>query len=301
MARDMAIRLTHAEMRGLLPPRPADAHKGTFGHLLIAAGSRGLTGAAKLAAFGALRSGVGLVTLAVPRPLADPMAIALMEAMSLPMPATPEETFATSAADDVLDLSDSMNALALGPGISRHIEAAEFARRVYAEWPHALVADADALNALAAEPDALAEPVGPRVLTPHPGEMARLLGASTQEVQLNRETVAAEFARRYGCVVLLKGRHTVITDGARVAINPTGNSGMATGGSGDVLTGLTGGLLAQGLAPMDAACVAAYVHGLAGDLAAEAYTQRATIARDIIEALPAAWMDVENEPLDKER
>jgi len=277
-------------MRALVPPRGPDAHKGRFGHLTVAAGARGFTGAAMLTAHAALRSGPGLVSLALPSPCVSGLSPALVECMSLPLPATGDATFDREAADPLLAFLEGKDALALGPGITQHERTASFVQRVLVACPLPVVLDADGLNCAAKVAHALDENPGPRVLTPHPGEMARLTGTTTSAVQQDREKQALEYAQRHRCVLVLKGYRTVIAapDG-RLAINPTGNPGMATGGSGDVLTGIVGALLAQGLDPYDAACLAAYVHGTAGDLAAEACTQTAMKAGDIIEMLPHAW------------
>ena len=290
----MATEIDIALARDLLPQRPADGHKGAFGHVFIVAGSRGFTGAAKMACEAAARSGVGLVTLGVPRPLADVLAASLIEPMSLPLPATEAESFALAALEPALEFARTKQAVVLGPGISQHPDTAAFALEFVRRCPAPTLVDADGLNALSTDPGALEAAAGPRVLTPHPGEMARLIGRGSEEVQRDREGVALEFAERYGCVVVLKGHRTVIAGpGGAVRVNPTGNSGLASGGTGDVLSGLVGGLMAQGVAGFDAATLGVYVHGLAGDLAAQAKTQRGMVASDVIEALGAAWRAVE--------
>lgn len=285
----------------LLPARPPDAHKGTFGHVFVVAGSRGFTGAVKMCCDGALRSGAGLVTAGIPAPLGDAIAAAFYEAMSLLLPATPRETLSRDALAPALQFAEGKDAVVLGPGLSRNPETVafilEFARRVKAP----MLVDADGLNALEGRPEALLEAAGPRILTPHPGEMARLAGIETADVVANRESTALGFAERYRCCLVLKGRNTLVaapgSGGAPAVlyVNTTGNSGLASGGTGDVLAGLIGGLMAQGLDPLDAARLGVYVHGLAGDIAAAAKTQRAMIASDVVNALPEAWRLIEQE------
>lgn len=280
-------------LRPLLPKRPEGGHKGTFGHVFIIAGSRGFTGAVKLACGGATRSGAGLVTAGVPSTLGDVVASFLTESMTYLLPGTEGESISYAALDQALDFSSSKQAVALGPGLSQHEDTKRFVREFVARCPVPLVIDADGLNCLGGSTEVLEKTVSPIVVTPHPGEMARLAGRTTAEVQHDRGPNAQEFASRYGCVVVLKGHETVIASDDEVYVNPTGNVGLATGGTGDVLTGLLGGLLAQGMKGLDASLVAVYLHGLAGDVAARAKTQRGMIARDLVEALPAAWRVLE--------
>lgn len=291
----MISELDAAIVRALLPPRAETAHKGAFGHLFVLAGSRGFTGAARLVCMAAYRSGTGLVTIGVPHTLADIVAAALVETMSLPLPATDTETFAAEALEPALAFAGDKQAVVIGPGLSRHPETTVFVHGLVRRCAVPLLVDADGLNAVSERPAALEERTTPCVLTPHPGEMARLIGCDTRVVQADREGVACDFAVKRRCVVVLKGHRTVVAspDG-EVMRNPTGNSGMATGGSGDVLSGVIGGLMAQGLAPFDAALAGVYAHGLAGDIAADRMTPRALIASDIIEALPEAWRRLES-------
>jgi NAD(P)H-hydrate epimerase len=290
------MEMTHDYVRSLVPARPETGHKGTFGHMYALAGSRGFTGAAKLVCEGALRSGAGLVTLSVPFPLGDALATSLLEAMTLRLPATEAETFAHAGLERALAFAEDKQAVVLGPGISRHAETAAFVLDFVPTCPVPLVVDADALNALSEQVDVLRERRSPCILTPHPGEMARLRGTTTAAVQADRETVAADFAREFGCVVVLKGHRTVVADAkGHLRVNPTGNVGLAKGGSGDVLTGLLGGLLAQGMDAYDAACLGVYLHGLAGDIAAESHTTRAMLARDVLNAFGEAWRRIEGE------
>jgi len=281
-------------VKELLPKRPEEGHKGTFGHVFILAGSRGFTGAALLACEAAGRSGVGLVTLGIPYPLADIVAAALLETMTLRLPSTEHEGFSHESLEAALAFADDKQAVVLGPGLSRQPETAAFVHDFAARCPVPLLIDADGLNALSDNASVLCERTAPTVITPHPGEMARLIGKPTSVVQADREGTAKRLAQELKAIVVLKGRHSIIADpGSYLAINPTGNHGMATGGTGDVLSGLLGGLLAQGIEPFDAACLGVWMHGRAGDIAAERMTARGMIARDVISALPDVWRELE--------
>ncbi|MBX7258723.1 MAG: NAD(P)H-hydrate dehydratase [Candidatus Hydrogenedentes bacterium] len=292
----MSQPITLQLVRERLPVRPVDGHKGTFGHVFILAGSRGFTGAAKLAAESAGRSGVGLVTVGSPRPLADAMAVALYEAMSRPLPATPEETLSYDALEPALAFAVDKQAVVLGPGISQHPETRRFVLEFVRQCPTPMIVDADGLNCLSTAADTLAEAKAPILITPHPGEMARLMQCTATEVQADRENIAKRAAQRFACVVALKGHRTVIADpNGNALVNPTGNAGLASGGTGDVLAGLLGGLLAQGISPYDAALIGVYTHGLAADIAVKSTTQRGLIARDVTHALPMAWHFLERE------
>lgn len=281
-------------VRPLAPSRPRDAHKGVFGHLLIVAGSRGYIGAARLATEAALRSGAGLVTLGVPLPLGDIAATTLTEAMTLLFPASPAESFAHSAVTPALEATVSRTAAVLGPGLSQHSETQAFAQDFVRQCAKPLLIDADGLNALSHDLEALKNSMAARVLTPHPGEMARLTGLTTAEIQANRIEIASEFSHAYGCVLVLKGAGTVIAEpNGQTYVNTTGNAGLAKGGTGDVLAGLIGGLLAQGVSALAAARLGVFLHGLAGDLAAAAKTERGMTASDVIAFLPEAWKRVD--------
>lgn len=272
-----------------LPDRPKDSHKGTFGHLLIIAGSPGKTGAAAMTAQAAMRCGTGLVTLAVPESVAPVLAVKLTEAMCEGVAETDARTLGRKASERIATLSEGKSALALGPGLSTHPETVELVRDLARAEARPMLMDADALNALAGHVEALADCRGPRVLTPHPGEMGRLLGVDTERVNADRIGAARGFARTHGVVLTLKGAHTVVAapDG-QVRINLTGNPGMASGGMGDALTGIISGFLAQGVAPFDAACLGVYLHGLAGDLAARELGTVGLLASDLIARTPAA-------------
>ena len=266
-----------------------DAHKGRFGHLLVVAGSLGKTGAAVLAGRAALRSGVGLCTIAAPASQQPIVAGQAPEYMAEALPETAAQSLSLKAKERVLELARRMDAVALGPGLSLDPETQELARALIREVERPLVVDADALSALAGHLDLLRHAAGPRALTPHPGEMARMLGIGIDAVQADRLDVTRAFSREHGVALALKGAGTVIggPDG-RIAINPTGNPGLAKGGSGDVLTGIVGALLARGLEPVAALEAGCYLHGLAGDLAAGERGEIAMIAGDVIEQLPGA-------------
>ena len=281
-------------LRPLLPERPAAGHKGTFGHVFIVAGSRGFTGAAKLTCMGAARSGVGLVTAGVPKPVADIVAASLLEPMSFPLPATDAETLSEAALEPALEFAKDKQAVVLGPGLSQHPETRAFVLAFVERCTAPLLVDADGLNCLGADTSVLERAAAPRVLTPHPGEMARLADAPTGGIQHDRETAAIQFAREHNCVLVLKGHRTIVAGPSGEAhVNLTGNSGLASGGTGDVLAGLMGGLMAQGMTGLDAACLGVFLHGLAGDIAAAAMTERAMIAGDLLTYLPAAWRELE--------
>ena len=282
--------LTDRAARTALPARRPSSHKGTYGHVGIIAGSVGKTGAAAMAALAALRIGTGLVTAAVPSSVNDVLEAKLLEAMTLPMPETKARTFARSGLDRLLAFAGARDAVAIGPGLTTHPETVELVQEFVKRVDKPCVLDADALNALAGKASLLTECKRPPIITPHPGEMARLEAeATTQSVNEDRLGTATRFARERGVFVILKGARTVIArpDGL-AAICPTGNPGMATAGTGDALTGMVGGLLAQGLSPWDAACTATYFHGLAGDLAAQQFGQAGMITRDLIRQIPHA-------------
>jgi NAD(P)H-hydrate epimerase len=281
--------VTREQVRRWLPTRPPDAHKGRFGHVLVVGGSTGLAGAPMMAAEAALRVGAGLCSVAVPHRIYAAAASTLREAMVHPLPDAPEGCLSAESIDALLPLLQRANALALGPGWSTLPPAREALRKLLSIVQVPCVVDADALNCIARDPDMLPAQHPPLVLTPHPGEMARLMHTETAAVQANRLGVAAEAARRFEAVVALKGARTVVaTPEGRTWVNPTGNSGMATGGSGDVLTGAIAGLLAQGLDAERGAAAGVYIHGLAGDLAAHEQGMAGLIAGDIIRYLPEA-------------
>ncbi|HEX5481540.1 MAG TPA: NAD(P)H-hydrate dehydratase [Terriglobia bacterium] len=286
--------LSHSDLSWLKAPRRLDSHKGAYGHVLIVAGSVGKTGAAAMAASAALRSGAGLVTIATPESALPVIATLGVEFMTEPLPETASGTIAMRALDlGILDrLAEKKSVLAVGPGIGSVPETAEMVRKVVNRYDLPIVLDADGLNAFAGRMDEMETANRVRVLTPHPGEMARLSGKTISEIQKNRIAVAREFAMRHRVHLVLKGARTLTAapDG-QVTVNPTGNPGMATGGTGDCLTGLVAGLLAQypERPPGEVAAAAVYVHGLAGDVAAARTGQRSMIAGDLVDAIPEAF------------
>jgi NAD(P)H-hydrate epimerase len=272
-----------------LPTRPSAAHKGTFGRVLIVAGSRGMTGAACLAGEASLRAGAGLVTVAVPETLHDIVEVKLTEVMTTPLPDTGKGCLSKEARQDILSLLEDKDVLAIGPGLSTDPVVTALVRDLLPSIRVPCVLDADALNALAGAGELLREVQAPVIITPHPGEMARLIGVSTREIQADRLAATSTAALNWNVVVLLKGARTVVADpSGAIYINPTGNPGMATAGSGDVLTGTIAALVGQGLEPSRAAAAGAYLHGLAGDLAAREKGMMGLVAGDLVLALPEA-------------
>jgi NAD(P)H-hydrate epimerase len=276
------------DIRSGLPARPADAHKGRTGHLLVVAGSPGKTGAAALTATSALRVGAGLVTVGVARSLNPVMETLVLEAMTAPLPDSTNGVLGPAAREPLLSLLQGKTGLAIGPGLGPAPETGELVRDLIRSSPAPLVIDADGLNHLAGHLDLLKGISAPAVLTPHPGEMARLLETTASTVQKDRMACARELAAACGVHVVLKGARTVIAhpDG-RVYVNPTGNPGMASGGMGDVLTGAIAGLITQGVEPDCAARAAVYLHGAAGDSLARSRGPRGFLAGEVMDALPA--------------
>jgi NAD(P)H-hydrate epimerase len=276
-----------------LPSRPADGHKGTFGHVVLVAGSTGMMGAAILAGRAALRSGAGLLTLAVPGSQAPTVHAALPEALVVAL-AEESGCIAPTALADLAPCLDRASVLAIGPGLSRGAGTAAAVRKILGAARCPAVVDADALVALAQDLECVRALRGRAILTPHPGEFALLTGGQVARIDNDRIAAASRFACEHGVLLVLKGRPTAIgiPDG-RVYLNPTGNSGLATGGSGDVLTGLIAGLVAGGASLEDAALVGPYVHGLAADLFAAAGSERSLLPSDVIDLLPQAFLEVE--------
>ena len=286
--------ITRDETRHLLPARLPSGHKGTYGHVGVIAGSVGKTGAAALAARAALRVGAGLVTVATPVSVNDTLEAKLLEVMTVPMPETKARTLAPSGLDQLVAFTNARSAIAIGPGLTTHPETAELIHALITRLEKPSVLDADALNALSERPALLAECKVPLILTPHPGEMARLEGqATSQSVNADRIGTASRFAQQRGVILVLKGARTVVAHpNGQVAICPTGNPGMATAGTGDALTGIIVGLVAQGLNAWDAARAGTYLHGLAGDLAAASLGVAGMTAGDLIERIPHALTQV---------
>lgn len=271
-----------------LPKRRTDSHKGDYGRALLVGGSRGMAGAIGLAGMAALRSGAGLVTVGVPEPCLDTVAAFEPSYMTFPLPADACGRIAADARNELETQVMAATCVAFGPGIGRSSDLTELMGWMYHHVPTPLVIDADGLNALAQLPPALAQPGGPRILTPHPGEFRRLVGDDRLSVDECRHR-AAHWAAEHGVVLVLKGHRSLVTDGQHVVENSTGNPGMATGGAGDVLTGVVTALVCQRLTPLDAAHLGVYVHGYAGDLAAQQQGETSLIASDLVRFLPSAF------------
>jgi NAD(P)H-hydrate epimerase len=271
-----------------LPQREAAAHKGRFGLALIVGGSRGMAGAAALAGMAALRGGAGLVRVAVPDECLESVAASEPCYMTVPLVSDRRGRIALDALPQILHHAEQATVVAVGPGLGRSLGLDAVVSQIFEALPLPLVLDADGLNALAARLDRVGRPAGPRVLTPHPGEFERLSGVKPRAEE-ERIAAAAELAARLGVVIVLKGHRTVISDGQRTVVNTTGNPGMATGGSGDVLTGLIASLICQHLEAFEAAYLGVFLHGLAGDMAAESLGQESLIASDLVASLPAAF------------
>lgn len=275
--------ITPQEVQALIPPRIADSHKGSYGHVAIIAGSEGKSGAAILAARGAIRGGAGLVTV-----VTDPQTAAVVDGASIESMTFP----ITSHADSLHALRQflgKITAVAIGPGLPETKEGFELVHKLIAEIELPLVVDASALNAYQGQIQKLGKPGRATILTPHPGELARLIGRTKQEIQRDRISAASDAARASGCLVLLKGHQTLVAEpDGRVAVNNTGNPGMASGGMGDVLTGIIAAFLAQEMAPFDAACAAAYLHGFAADMLRDEKSDIGLGAVEVADKLPEA-------------
>jgi hydroxyethylthiazole kinase-like uncharacterized protein yjeF len=278
-----------------LPPRPKDSHKGTFGHLLLIGGSSRKPGSILLSGRAAMRSGVGLATVALPEKALRKFTSAFRDGLELmyePMPATAQGTFSRKSSRSLLKILKKKTALALGPGLGVNADTKTFVKNILRSTELPLVLDADGLNAIAPVTSLYQKFLKNRaVLTPHVGEIARLLKVSVEYIQKNRRECALELAKKTGAIAVLKGHRTVVASPeGKVFINPTGNPGMATAGMGDVLTGIIGALLAQGSKPFEAAIVGVFIHGRAGDLMARRIGQRGLIASDVIAEIPKAFL-----------
>jgi ADP-dependent NAD(P)H-hydrate dehydratase / NAD(P)H-hydrate epimerase len=289
--------ITARDIAPLVAPRPAAANKGNFGHALIVGGSVGKAGAAAMAGISALRVGAGLSTVATPKSVLSTVAGFHPEIMTEPLPETAAGTVARNAFDCISNLAKGMTVIAIGPGVSRNPETSELVRELVKTRNIALVLDADGLNAFADHREDLNGKSAPLVLTPHPGEMARLTGLSIAAIQHDRINVARTYAREHGLVLVLKGHRTLIADSnGEVWVNTTGNPGMATGGTGDILTGMTAGFIAQNPSRiLEAVLAAVHFHGLAGDMARETLGEHSLIATDLITALPKAFFRVRDD------
>jgi len=267
--------------------RRPDTHKGDYGHLLVIAGSVGKTGAAAMASEAALRMGAGLVTLAIPKSLNSIMEVKLTEVMTEPLPETPKQTLSLRAFNAILRLCENKRAVILGPGIGTYKETQSLVLKLIKTLDLPIILDADGLTSLAAQPKTLLATKRPLILTPHPGEMARLIRCTAKEVQEDRIGFSRNFSQSHHVYLTLKGHRTLIaTPKGEVFINPTGNPGMASGGTGDVLTGMIGGLICQGFEILPSLQISVYLHGLAGDVVAQELGEKSLVATDIIKKIP---------------
>ncbi|HKJ98598.1 MAG TPA: NAD(P)H-hydrate dehydratase [Desulfotignum sp.] len=291
-AQDQDIRFQVLEkyrIAQFFPPRQFNSHKGDFGHLMIVSGSVGKTGAAALCANAAQRCGTGLVTLGVPAGINAGLEPMVTEPMTVPLPETQSGALSAAGLNKILALAKDKQALALGPGMGTDPETRKLVLSLVENCSLPLIMDADAINCIAEKPEILASRPSPAVLTPHPGEMARLAGFSARQVQADRPGTARKFAEKYNTIVVLKGAQTLIAlpDG-QVFLSPTGNPGMATAGMGDVLTGMISGLAAQGFSLENAALAGVYIHGLCGDMLVEKIGPFGFVASDMTSAIPGA-------------
>ena len=275
------MELTHEKVLSIIPDRDVCGHKGDFGKILLLCGSRGFTGAAYLAAMGALRTGAGLTFLGVPESIYEIEAVKLNEPVVFPLP-DQDGKFGADAIPEILERLPKMDAVLIGPGLGQSEETLAVVKSVLENAQCPVVLDADGINLIAPHKDILRGRTNPTVLTPHAGEFARLGGNAKGD----REAEAEAMARELGCILLLKGHNTVITDGTVTYINPTGNPGMAVGGSGDVLSGIIVSLLGQGIKPLEAAACGAWLHGAAGDICADEIGQYGMLPTDMLNVLP---------------
>jgi NAD(P)H-hydrate epimerase len=285
----------------LLPMRKADSHKGDYGHLLVIAGSIGKTGAASMTGEAALRTGAGLITVATAASLNPILENKLTEVMTEPLAETPHQTISLKALDKVLELAQKMDAMALGPGLSQNRETQKFVQELIKQTTIPLILDADGINAFASCPQLLKGDSRALIVSPHPGEMARLIDCNAKEVQQDRLGICRRFAQEHSIYVVLKGYRTVIsTPEGKLFINGSGNPGMASGGTGDILTGMLGGFLVQKINIIDALILGVYMHGLAGDLASDSVGAYSLAATDLLEFLPDAFNYIEQLDVEEE-
>lgn len=287
--------ITREIVRLLLPARLPDNHKGSFGKVLLLAGSVGMTGAAYLMSQAAIKSGTGIVVLGIPKSLNAIMEVKLTEVMTLPLEETKEKTLDEKAEDKILKLLKDFSVMGIGPGISRQLKTQRLINRLVKNSSVPLILDADALYSLGENPEILKKAKIPIIITPHPGEMARLINKEVGFVLDNSIQVVKEVARKFGVIVVLKGARTIIADNnGNTFLNIGDNSGMATGGSGDILTGIISSLIAQGLNDISAAVAGVYIHSFAGDLARNIKGERGMTAGDILMQIPQAFLQIEN-------
>lgn len=277
------------EVRKLLLKRKADTHKGDYGHVFVIGGSVGMTGAAALSSQAALLSGSGLVTLGIPRSLNPVLEAKLTEVMTLPLPETAEQTLSETALPEILDFSRKADCVAIGPGLSKNSSSRELVKKLITNLDKLIVLDADGITALKDDISILRAAKSRIVITPHFGEMSQLVALPPVEISKIKEEVAKKFTNEYNVVCVLKGYRTVVSAPKEKAyVNLTGNPGMATAGAGDVLTGIIASFMGQGIGGFDSARLGVYLHGLAGDFAAEEKGEVSLIASDILENLPEA-------------
>ncbi|MFR8624729.1 MAG: NAD(P)H-hydrate dehydratase [Ruminococcus sp.] len=271
--------------------RPDDSNKGTLGSLLCICGSYGMAGAAIMAGKAALRCGIGLLKIAVPKSIYPVCATNILESVYYPLEETSNGVISSKNTDFLLEMCEKSSAVVIGCGLSVCDDTKNLVQSVITNCEKPLVIDADALNCICNKPEILKNLKAPAIITPHPGEMARLLQSTPKTVNSSRENTAINFAKKFGVVTVLKGAGTLIAspDG-EVYINHTGNSGMATGGSGDVLSGIIGSLLAQGASPINAAAAGVFLHGTIGDLAAEKLGKISMLPTDMIDMIPTAYL-----------
>jgi NAD(P)H-hydrate epimerase len=275
------------DFMGLIPARKPDSHKGTYGHVLVLAGSPGKTGAASMAGNAAMRAGAGLVTLGVPDSLRHIVEEKTKEVMTEPLPDVDGGYLGIDSWQKLAEMLKRKSVAVVGPGLSDRSETGELVLKLIEEADVPLVIDADGLNLVAKNKDVLKKAKRSHVLTPHPGEMSRLTGLSVKEIQENRISSASVFAKEFGVILVLKGATTVIAEPkGKTFINTTGNPGMAGGGMGDVLTGFISGLIAQGISPLNASRMAVFIHGAIGDFIAESRSKIGILASDIAEKIP---------------
>ncbi len=290
-----AFTLDDREIAHSLKERPRDGHKGTFGKVGVIAGSLGMTGAACLTSMAALKGGAGLVTLGCPASLTPIFQSKMTEVMAYPLEDEGRGHLSRQAIPDIRDFLKDKDVLAIGPGLGTKCDGLEILRYILGEFDISIIMDADALNHISKDTKLLSSYGGSIVITPHPGEMARLTGKSIEEILSSPIETAAEFASEMGIIVLLKGATSIVAhpDG-RIYLNTSGNSGMGTGGSGDILTGLVAALTAQGYSPYDAAVYGCYIHGRAGDYAKDKRGEAGMVAGDILDELPLVFKDIYN-------
>lgn len=275
------------------PPRPDDSNKGSFGSLLSVCGCYGMAGAAIMAGRAALRCGLGLLKCALPKSIYPIAAAQLLESVFLPLDETHDGKLSATELERLLNEAEKSTAVLIGCGLSVSEDTKKIVRGFVRECKKPMLLDADALNCICDSPEILTTAKAKIIITPHPGEMGRLVGKTAAEVNLARAETAVDFAKKYGVVTVLKGSGTIIASpNGKSLLNTTGNSGMATGGSGDVLAGIAGALLAQGAEAFDAAAAAVYLHGKAGDIAAEKLGKISMLPTDIINCIPAALKEI---------